>query len=207
VYAPLESDPAPDGRAVVIVKASTSAKASADKSAFAKADNNLAAATHALREEVRALDPNLPLFGIETLDTAIARSRMPVRMVGTWFAVLALVALVLASVGLYALTAHGVAQRVQEIGVRVALGAQAPQVVWLFLRRTLVQLAIGLTLGLVGALSVGRLLGSFLRDTSPRDPITVAMVTLLLVVVAAAATLFPARRAARVDPMVALRTE
>ena len=129
------------------------------------------------------------------------------RLVGTWFGVLALVALMLASVGLYALTAHGVAQRMHEIGIRMALGAQAPQVVWLFLRRTIVQLAVGVTLGLAGALGVGQLLQVFLRDTSPRDPLTVAIVIGLLVVVAVVATLLPARRAARVDPMVALRTE
>ena len=140
VYAPLQADAAPEGRATIVV------------------NGNLSAAAAALRDEVRALDPNLPLFGIETLDTAVARSRIPVRLVGTWFGVLALVALILASVGLYALTAHGVAQRMHEIGVRMALGAQAPQVVWLFLRRTIVQLAVGVTLGLAGALGVGQLL-------------------------------------------------
>ncbi len=168
---------------------------------------NLAAVTSALREEVRMVDPNLPLFGIETLATAVARSRMPVRIVGTWFAVLAIVALVLASVGLYALTAHGVAQRTQEIGVRMALGAQSREVVWLFMRRTLVQLAVGLALGLAGALAVGQLLQTFLRDTSPRDPLTMAIVTLMLVIVTGASTLVPARRASRVDQMVALRTD
>ena len=189
VYAPLQADAAPEGRATIFVY------------------GNLSAAAAALRDEVRALDPNLPLFGIETLDTAVARSRIPVRLVGTWFGVLALVALILASVGLYALTAHGVAQRVQEIGIRMALGAQAPQVVWLFLRRTIVQLAVGVTLGLAGALGAGQLLQMFLRDTSPRDPITVAIVIALLVIVAVAATLVPARRAARIDPTVALRTD
>lgn len=126
------------------------------------------------------------------------------RLVGTWFGILAVIALVVASVGLFALTAHAVAQRTQEIGVRLALGAHSVQVVWLFVRRTLLQLAIGLALG---ALSVGQLLHRYLGRTSPRDPITIAIVVGLLIGVAAIATLLPARRAARIDPAIALRTE
>jgi len=117
------------------------------------------------------------------------------------------VALVLATVGLYALTAHGVAQRAQEIGVRMALGAQADQVVWLFVRRTLLQLVVGLALGIAGALAVGKLLSTFLRDTNPRDPVTLALVSVLLVVVAMAASVWPARKASKVDPVVALRAD
>jgi putative ABC transport system permease protein len=141
------------------------------------------------------------------MDTTIARSRYPTRLVGTWFGVLALIALVLASVGVFALTAHGVAQRTQEIGVRMALGAQAREVVWLFMRRTILHLAIGLAVGLGGALAMGRLLQTFPGQVSPRDPITLTIVTTLLVLVAGAATMLPARRAARVDPVVALRTD
>ncbi len=90
-----------------------------------------------LREEVRGLDADLPLYAVALLTDVIAQTRSPVRLVGTWFSVLALIALVVASVGLFAITAHGVAQRTQEIGVRLALGAQSGQVSWLFLRRTL----------------------------------------------------------------------
>jgi ABC-type antimicrobial peptide transport system permease subunit len=100
-----------------------------------------------------------------------------------------------------------VAQRAQEIGVRMALGAQSGQVVWLFVRRTLLQLVIGLSLGIVGALAVGKLLSTFLRDTNPRDPITLALVSVLLVVVATVASIWPARKAALVDPVVALRAD
>jgi len=189
VYRPFGADPAPDARAVVIVK------------------GNLTAAAKALREEVATVDPTLPLFGIETLDAAVARSRISVRLFSRWFGVVAMVALVLASVGLYALTAHGVAERVHEIGVRMALGARAAQVVWLFLRRTVIQLAIGLALGMAGALSIGQLLQSFLEDTNPRDPLTVGGVAVVLTCVAVAATFVPARRAARIDPMLALRRE
>jgi putative ABC transport system permease protein len=167
----------------------------------------VAAAAPTLREEVRTLDPDLPLFSVARLEDAIALSRYPVRLVGTWFAVLAIIALVVAAVGLFAITAHGIAQRTPEIGLRIALGARGAQVVWMFLRRTLLQLVFGLALGLAGAVSIGSLLQTYLRQTSTRDPLTIAIVITLLSVVAAVATLLPARRAARVDPAVALRAD
>ena len=163
----------------------------------------------ALREDVAALEPHLPLYAIQTLDEAVARTRYPLRLMGSLFGCLAIIALVLASVGLFALTAHGVAQRIQEIGVRMALGAQASEVVWLFLRRTLSQLALGLVIGLPGALVVGQviLVRNFIGTTNGRDPITLAAVAALLIGVAVIACVVPARRAARVDPVVALRQE
>jgi ABC-type antimicrobial peptide transport system permease subunit len=100
-----------------------------------------------------------------------------------------------------------VTQRTQEIGVRMALGAQSKQVMWLFLRRAVVQLAIGLTIGIGGAFGVGKLLESLLVQTSTRDPLTLLSIVALLALVAVAACLFPARRAARLDPLVALRYE
>jgi putative ABC transport system permease protein len=175
-------------------------------SIVARAHDSAAVAAAALRAELRAIDPDLPLFGVESFDQAIARSRVGVRLVGTWFGVIAIITLMVASVGLFALTAHGVAQRQQEIGVRIALGAQRGDVVWMFLRRTLLQLTAGLALGLGGALTVGQFIG-YLGTISPRDPITIALVSGLLVVVAMIATLLPARRAARVDPMSALRAD
>jgi putative ABC transport system permease protein len=185
----LGADRAPGGQIVVLVK------------------GDRAAATSALREEVRRLDSALPLFAIETLDEAVARQRFPVRMIGTWFGVLAVVALTIASVGLFSLTAHAVAQRQHEIGVRMAVGAQGGQVVWLFFRRAVVQLAIGLVLGLAGGLSIGGLLGAFLGGVSPRDPITIGVVVAVLVIVAMLSSLVPARRATRVDPARTLRSE
>ena len=114
---------------------------------------------------------------------------------------------VLASVGLYALTAFGVSQRTQEIGVRMALGARAHRVIWLFVRRTIMHLAIGLPLGLAGALLIGRLVAAFLGDANPDDPVTLFVVTIALVAIAIAASMSAARRAARVDPVVALRAD
>ena len=166
-----------------------------------------AGATHAVRQAVRALDSNLPLHAIETMDSLLARTRYPVRLVGTWFAIIAGIALVLVSVGLYALTAQSVAQRTQEIGVRMALGARASQVVWLFTRQSFAQLLIGLVIGLSGAAAAGKLLQSYLDQISPRDPVTLGAVCVTLIAVSLVATVVPARRAARVDPVVTLRSE
>ncbi len=93
---------------------------------------------------MRAIDPDLPLFDIRTMDEQLAQQRWAFRIFGTMFAIFALIALALSAVGLYAVTAYSVSQRTQEIGVRMALGAQAAQVLWLILRRSIVQLAIGL---------------------------------------------------------------
>ena len=123
----------------------------------------------------------------------------------SWFS--AVIALVLSSVGLYAVMAYSVTQRTQEIGVRMALGAQRRQVSWLILRRGFVQLAIGLPLGLAGALALGVVLQGILVDLMPGDPITLAAVTVLLTTVSVAACLIPALRATRIDPVVALRAE
>jgi putative ABC transport system permease protein len=166
-----------------------------------------AQATSLLREEIRALDPDLPLFNIRTMDQNLAQQRWPFRVFGTMFAVFAVIALVLSAVGLYALTAYSVTQRTQEIGVRMALGAQAPQVWWLIARRALVQLAIGLAIGMPGALGVGKLLQSLLVQTSSSDPTTLISIAVLLIVVAVIACYWPARRATRLDPLVALREQ
>jgi len=159
------------------------------------------------RHDVRALDPNLPLYSVQTVDEVLARARYPHRIIGTLLGLLALTALVLSAVGLYALTAHSVAERTLEIGLRVALGARTSQVAWLFIRRTLVRLAVGLTMGTAGALATGRLLQSFLVQTDARDPLTIVSVVALLAAVSLIATVLPAREAWRLDPIVALRRE
>jgi ABC-type antimicrobial peptide transport system permease subunit len=115
--------------------------------------------------------------------------------------------LILAAVGLYAVTAYAVTQHTREIGVRVVLGAAPGQVIALFLRRGAVQLGIGLVIGVSGAFGVGRLLQSLLVQTSPRDPLTLVTIVALLTIVAAVACIIPARRATRVDPLHALRHE
>ena len=113
----------------------------------------------------------------------------------------------LSSVGLYAVMAYSVTQRTQEIGVRMAVGAQRWQVSWLILKRGLVQLAMGLTLGLAGALALAGAMRIGIVGITPTDPVTFTAITLLLTVVSIAACLLPARRATRVDPVVALRAD
>jgi predicted permease len=163
--------------------------------------------TAILREEIRALDPDIPLFNIRTMDQNLERQRWPFRVFGSMFAIFAVIALVLSAVGLYAITAYSVTQRTQEIGVRMALGAQAKQVWWLIARRAFVQLAIGLAIGMPGAFGVGRVLQSLLVQTSPSDPTTLISIAMLLIAVAVSACYWPARRATRLDPLAALRYE
>jgi ABC-type antimicrobial peptide transport system permease subunit len=130
----------------------------------------------------------------------------PYRVFGTLFVLFAGIGLLLSAVGLYAVMAYSVTQRTPEIGVRMALGAQAGQVSWLILKRGLLQMALGLALGLAGAFGVSRVLQSLLV-VPPRDPVTFVAITAILLCVAIAACVLPARRATRVDPLVALRAE
>jgi ABC-type antimicrobial peptide transport system permease subunit len=137
----------------------------------------------------------------------LAESHWPHRVFGSSFALFAVIALVLSSVGLYAVMAYSVTQRTQEIGMRMALGAQGRQVIWLILKRGLAQLAMGLTLGLAGALALSRVLRGVLVDITPSDPVTFATITIVLAAVSIGACLVPARRATRIDPLVALRAD
>jgi hypothetical protein len=176
---------------------------------LARTDGDPAAVTSLVREEVRAIDPDLPLFGIRTLNESLAQQRWPFRIFGTMFAIFALIALVLSAVGLYAVTAYSITQRTQEIGVRTALGAASGQVMWLFLRRGLVQTTIGLVLGIAGALGVGRIFeqSQLLVQMNGRDPTTILSIATLLAIVSLVACVWPARRATTLDPLVALRRD
>jgi putative ABC transport system permease protein len=165
--------------------------------------------TPALREELRAIDPDLPLFNIRTVDEGLAQARWPFRVFGTMFGIFAAAALLLSAIGLYAVTAYSVTQRTQEIGVRTALGAQANQVVWMFLRRAVIHMAIGLALGIGGAFGVGQIFQSaqILVQVRGTDPLTIGSITLLLAIVASAASILPARKATQLDPIAALRRD
>ena len=161
---------------------------------------------NAVRREVQLIDPDQPVFTVQTLDQMLAQATWPYRVFGSLFAIFALIALVLSAVGLYAVMAYSVTQRTNEIGVRMALGADRRRVSWLVMRRGLLQLSIGLTLGIGGALALSSVLTDLLAaSVRPRDPLTFVSITVLLSVVAVAACLIPARRASRVDPLVALR--
>ena len=189
VYLPYRSDPQ---RALVLM---------------VRTGGDPAGVTPLVREEMRAMEPDLPLFQIYTMDQLMAQQRWPFRVFGSMFTVFAGIALVLSAIGLYAVTAYGVTQRTAEIGVRMALGAPSQHVLWLVLRRSLIQLGIGLPIGIAGAFGVGRLLQSVLVQTSSRDPLTIASIGVLMAAVSIAACLWPARRAMRLDPVSALRYE
>jgi putative ABC transport system permease protein len=160
-----------------------------------------------VREQVGAIEPDLPLFGIMTLDQLLAQQRWTFRVFGGMFTIFAGIALVLSAVGLYAVTAYSVVQRTAEIGVRMALGAQPEQVVWLILRRSLAQLAVALPVGVGGAFGVGRLLQSVIVKTDGGDAPLIGAIALMMIAVSFAACLWPARRAMRLDPVSALRCD
>jgi putative ABC transport system permease protein len=172
-----------------------------------RARRNQAEAVQAVRETIRTIDPTIAVFGAAPLDDVLARQRWVQRVFGMTFTSFAVLALMLAAAGLYGVTAYAVTQRTREIGMRMVLGARPRQVIWLFLRRASVQIAVGSALGLALALASGRLLESFLVQVSPRDPVTLASIVVLLAGVAAAASFWPALRTTRYDPLVALRHE
>ncbi len=161
----------------------------------------------AIRREVRALDPNIALERPSLLPALLDFSLFPQRMAATMIGIFGLLGLLLASVGLYGILAYHVAQRSREIGVRIALGARAADVLRMVVRQGLSLVALGMAIGLVAAFALTRLLSGLLFGVSAADPVTYVGVVLLLGGIALLATYVPARRATRVDPMEALRTD
>lgn len=159
------------------------------------------------RREVQSLDANLAVYDVRTLDDRIAQSRLTVRFFGAICTVFAIVATVLAAIGLYAVIMQAVNRRTQEIGLRMALGASRREIVELVFRQGVGPLALGMAVGLVLALATGRVLRSLLVGVNPSDPLTFAGVVLALLATGVFGCLVPARRATRVDPMVTLRYE
>jgi predicted permease len=161
--------------------------------------------TSAVRRQVAALDPDLPVYRIRSLDGELEHNRFFPNLFASLFAVFGAAALGLAAVGIYGVLAASVQQRTQEIGIRMALGAQRGSVLRLILRRGMGQLLAGLAAGLLGAFFVSRLLVDFLSGIEPRDPLTFVLVPLVLAAVAFVACWIPARRATRTDPLIAIR--
>ena len=160
-----------------------------------------------MRAAVRALDPGLAIYNMTTLaqlrSDAVAGARFYARAATA----LAVVALVLAAVGIYSVLSYVVSRRTREIGIRLALGADAASVIRMVALRGMLLAGIGLIIGVAGALAVTRYLASVLVGVSPRDPVTLGVVVLVFAVTALVASYLPARRATRVDPAVALRAE
>jgi predicted permease len=160
-----------------------------------------------VRNVVEQVDRNLPLDNIRTQSEQIKQSLFQERLLAGLCSLFAGLAFVLASVGLYGVVSYGVAQRTNEIGIRLALGAERRDVLKMVLRQGLTPMLVGLALGLIVAVAISRLLSSFLYEVRPSDPITYVGISLLLASVALLATYLPARRATKVDPIEALRYE
>jgi ABC-type antimicrobial peptide transport system permease subunit len=156
---------------------------------------------------VQAIDSELPIFGPLTLDERLEGNYWSSGLYGVLFLILAAIALLLASVGLYALIAHSVSRRTQEIGIRMAVGATARDIRELVLRQGTLPLGIGLAIGLAASIAVNRVLKSQLVEVSPADPIALAAASATLVLSGMLGCLIPARRAMRVEPANAIRHE
>lgn len=160
-----------------------------------------------MRKEILKLDPDQPISNVRTLEQIVANSAGQRRLMFVLLSLFAVTAALLAGIGLYGVMAYSVNRRTREIGIRMALGARRGEVLHLVIRQGMRLAIMGVALGLIGALALTRVLAHLLFGVSPKDPITLAAVALLLGAVALLACWLPARRAARVDPMVALRCE
>jgi putative ABC transport system permease protein len=160
-----------------------------------------------VRQTVSSADPKTAIIFVKTMDQMIDETLWQRRLWGVMFAVFAALALLLAAIGIYSVLSYSVSQRTREIGVRMALGAQTGNVLWMVLAQGLKLALGGIVIGLVAALALSRFISTLLFGLRASDPLTYACVALLLIVVVLVACLIPARRAAKVDPMVALRIE
>jgi predicted permease len=160
-----------------------------------------------VQEEVERLDPGLPLYGVETMEEQIGKSLVLARLAASFLGVFGFLALTLAAVGLYGLMSYTVAARTREIAIRTALGASAIRTLSMLARQGLTAVGVGLAVGLGASFAIGRLVSSQLYGVGSLDPLTFITVPIVLVCVACLAVLVPARQAAKLDPMVALRYE
>ena len=174
---------------------------------YVKSEGNPKNLTQSLRQQVQAVDPDLPVFGEKTMEDIVAASLAERRFAMQLVTVFGLVALVLAGIGIYGVMAYAVNQRTREIGIRLALGASTKDIMGWMLKQGMGLTLAGVAVGLVGAFALTRLLRGLLFGVSPTDAITFAALAFLLGLVALVACYIPARRATKVDPMIALRYE
>jgi predicted permease len=160
-----------------------------------------------IRAALAAIDPEQPILGVRTMQEVVDESLGSRTFPMLLLAVFSVVALALAAIGVYGVVSYLVSQRTREIGIRVALGARPQQVTWLIVRRSLLPVVAGILAGIAGALMASRMLGALLYNVTPRDPAVLAGIVAILATCAIAACLVPARRAAHVDPLIALRQE
>ena len=172
-----------------------------------KAKDGPAPLAPSVKEAIAAIDPNLPVAKMEVLDTVVSDALRQPRFTSALIGVFALTAAFLAALGLFGLLSYSVAQRLPEMGIRLALGALPRDIASMILREGALLAAAGGGVGLLGALALSELLTRLLYETSPRDPLALALVFLFVVVLALAAAALPARRASRANPAVALRSE
>jgi putative ABC transport system permease protein len=161
----------------------------------------------AIREQVRLLDADQPITNVRTMDELLSRALSSARFSVWLLGLFALLGLLLAAIGIYGVMVTAVMQRTHEIGLRMALGAQTRDVLWLVIRQGMMPVFIGVGAGLLAAIGLTRLMSTLLFEVSATDPLTLALITVLLTIVALIACYIPARRATKVDPLVALRYE
>ena len=161
----------------------------------------------AIREQVRSLDPDQPITAVRTVNELLGRSLSEAKFSLWLLGLFAGLGLLLAAIGIYGVMVTAVTQRTHEIGLRMALGAQGRDVLWLVIRQGMIPVLIGVGVGLGAAVGLTRLMSSLLFGVSATDPLTMALITVLLTIVALIACYLPARRATKVDPLVALRYE
>jgi putative ABC transport system permease protein len=174
---------------------------------YLRTDGHSAGLTQSLRAQVQAVDPNLPIFGERTLEQVVSESLAQRRFAMQVVGLFGLLAMLLAGIGIYGVMAYAVSQRTREIGIRIALGANRRAILgWVF-RQGMTLIVVGVGLGLIGAFAFTRLLRSLLFGVAPTDLMTYVALAALLALVALLACYIPARRATKVDPLVALRYE
>jgi putative ABC transport system permease protein len=160
-----------------------------------------------IRGEVRQLDPTLPVANVRTMNEVVNTALATPRLTGFLLGAFAVIALTLAAVGIYGVLAYLMSQRTPEIGIRLAIGADRSQVLAMILRQGLALAGVGVIIGLAAALALTRLMAGLLYQVRASDPLTFTVVPVVLLVVALVASYLPARRATRVSPVIALRTQ